>query len=383
MNILLNFIPLKQGGGVQVGLDFLSQAKLFGKEHNWYIVATEGTPFVDYEYSENIYLVKIIPNKIISRLVFEYLSCKQVIKKVNPEVIYTQFGPVWPGAKNKVNVAGCAYSNLMYPEIDFWSALPIHKKLYKHQIDYFRKRRMLSADIVIFETEDLANRASKQNNLSIKKVMYVRPSVSSLISHSAEHSETVKKCKHLPRGFKVLLLAGYHHNKNIEILPKIAYELVNAHKIDDVVFIMTLLKDQKKTIEILKEAESLGVGKNVYNFEPVPYEGCTQLYKSVNAVILPSRLESFSNNIAEAWEMEKPLIISEFDWSKSICGGAAIYVNFNDSKDAANKIASLYNNALMRSDYVQKGKAMLAAYPKSKERFFSYLKIIEKAALHN
>ncbi len=42
-------MSFKQGGGVQVGLVFLNQAKLFGMEHEWYVVATEDTPFVNNE----------------------------------------------------------------------------------------------------------------------------------------------------------------------------------------------------------------------------------------------------------------------------------------------------------------------------------------------
>ena len=54
MRIILNLIPLKTGGGVQVALDFLKQAESYGKDHQWFIVARKNGPFSDYKSSSNI-----------------------------------------------------------------------------------------------------------------------------------------------------------------------------------------------------------------------------------------------------------------------------------------------------------------------------------------
>lgn len=82
MDIILNFIPLKQGGGVQVGLDFLNQAKQYGRDHIWHVVVTENTPFSAYQYSDNIKLSAVIKNNIVSRLLFEYFGCKKLIGRI-------------------------------------------------------------------------------------------------------------------------------------------------------------------------------------------------------------------------------------------------------------------------------------------------------------
>lgn len=375
MNIILNYIPLKSGGGVQVGLDFISNINDLGNKHNWYLVCTENTPFQCIPDSDNLKLVKVIKNNVFSRLWFELFVCRSLLKEYKADVVYTQFGPYWYGS-NVINIVGCAYSNLMYPELDFWQALPPIKKAIKNLIDVYRKKLMLSSDVIIYETEDLANRAISQNNLSKKKVFFVRPSPSSLVAKYQDHNETRIKCKSLPKSFLVLLLAGYHPNKNIELLPGIAVEL-KSRGIKDIKFVVTLPKDNNGTQKILDLAENLQVSEYIYNFEPVVPEGCSELYRSVDLVILPARLESFSNNISESWAMEKPFMISNLDWARSICGDGAAYFNFDDAFDAADKIIEIKNNDNLRNQLISSGIKMLKSYPDSRDRFSSYLKIIE------
>ncbi len=378
MNILLNFIPLKRGGGVQVGLDFIRQLRVYGKEHRWILVATEGAVFEDVELDGVLVEKYLVKNDLWHRLYFELFGCRKLIQSSNADVVYTQFGPYWPGAK-VVNVAGCAYSNLMYPELDFWFSLPPHKKIIKKVIDYFRKRRMLGADVIVYETEDLATRSMAQNGLDASKVKFVLPAASSLVSADNGENATDKKAAGIPSGFRVLLLAGYHPNKNIELLPAVVERLRDVHGVEDIVFVITLPLDSTAARKIINDAERRGVKNNIYNIGPIPQHECRSLYCAVNAVILPSRLESFSNNIAESWVMEKPLLISDFDWSRSLCADAAIYIRYDDPDDTANKLVALYNDVDVRKEVVEYGLARLNEYPTPEQRFMAYLDIIEQA----
>jgi len=375
MNIILNFIPLKSGGGVQVGLDFISNIVTFGYKHNWYLVCTENTPFQFLEESNCFKIIKVIKNEKLSRLWFEVIGCRSLIVKYKIDVIYTQFGPLWYGS-NVRNVVGCAYSNLMYPEIDFWKKLSFPKKTIKKTIDMYRKIQMLHADVIIYETEDLAKRAVMQNDLSEGKVFCVKSSPSTLVNKNKVHVETMVRCKSLPDGFLILLLAGYHPNKNIELLPRIA-AVLKSRNINDIKFIITLPVDNSGALEILNLVNQLEINDYVINFEPVSPEGCCELYRSIDLVILPARLESFSNNIAESWIMEKPFMISDFDWARSICGDGALYFAYDDEVDAADKIVEIKNNIDLKEHLIHEGLNMLKTYPSSSERFLEYLTIIE------
>lgn len=375
MKIIVNLLPLKTGGGVQVALDFLAQANLYGKEHTWLVVARKDGPFSDYPETSNIKVVALVEDNIRSRLYFEYFGCKTLINKYQPDLIYTQFGPHWPGSR-VTNVAGCAYSNIFYPDLDFWGSLPPLKRLVKKCIDRLRLKRILAADVRIFETKDLADRAINQYGLSKSSVFYVRAAVSSLVTESSFHVETQLRCESLPRGYKILLLSGYHPNKNIEFLVDTAADL-KRRGIKDVSFILTLPESDPGTQTVIEKINSLGVTDYIYNFGPVPQAGCCELYRYCNAAILPSTLESFSNMIAESWAMKKLLYISDLSWGRSLCGSGAVYYDFLNSESLINQIVRYKEDNVLAEEVIEAGSKELSGYPSSKERFLSYLSIIE------
>ena len=378
MKILLNFVPLKSGGGVQVGLDFLRQLEENGGDHTWHLVATSGTPFAEISESGNLRLECVVPRNLARRLWFEYVGCRRLINAIAPDVIYTQFGPQWPGGRRSFNVVGCAYSNLFYPEIDFWGALPVHKRVVKAIIDQRRLSRLKMADKVIFETRDLAVRAEAQGVVESGKATVVMPTVSSLVTPECFHDATRSKCADLPAGYRILLLSVYNRNKNIELLPYIAERLRNSDICPGVKFVITLPKNSSGANKVLDLARRLGVAEDIVNFGAVPYEGCAELYRACDAVILPAQLESFSNTIGEAWNMQRPLIISDFDWSRSICGDAALYVRYMDAADTARQIEKLVCDEGRRSELIANGTERLKTFPSAERRFLDYLRLIEE-----
>lgn len=377
MKILLNFVPLKSGGGLQVGLDFVRHAQQRGSMHQWFLVATEGTLLAQTAETEHFHVAAILPRTLVARLWFEYVGCRSLLNRIKPDVIYTQFGPQWPAARIK-QIVGCAYSNLLYPEIDFWGTLPFLQRTVRKLIDIGRTRRLLAADHIIFETPDLAERAITILGRSRTQVSCVRPSVSSLIGLDTEHADTRDRCASIPQGFRVLLLSVFHPNKNIEMLPDIAVALRDTHGVSDVVFVLTLPPKHPGTARVTAKARSLGVEHYLYNLGPIPQQGCAEAYRACQAVILPSQLESFSNNIAEAWTMQKPLLITDMDWSRALCGEGALYFPYNNAASAAMQLLRLKTDNELYQSTITRGQEVLASYPTAEARFGQYLALIER-----
>jgi len=381
MNIVLNFVPLKSGGGVQVGLDFIEQLRRSGKRHQWFLVATEGTPLSRTQECRHFQVVKRVGNSICSRLWFEYFGCRNLIANLKADLVYTQFGPQWPGA-SVINIVGCAYSNLFYPEIDFWGGLPFLKRVSRICVDMMRMSRLRRAHHVIFETEDLARRAVSLTGLKSERVSWVKPSISSLVALDKVHAPTRELFEELPLGFKVLLLSTYNPNKNIELLPHIASALNERDPYNDVLFVITLPPRSDNLERIMRAARELGVEKRIVNVGPIQHEGCSEAYRACDLVILPSQLESFSNTIAEAWMMQRPLLISDIDWARSLCGTGAAYFQYRNPQSAAEQILRLRKNNACYRNLVSEGERMLHTYPEPVDRFKQYLEIIEQYGPH-
>jgi glycosyltransferase involved in cell wall biosynthesis len=380
MNVLLNFLPLKSGGGLQVGLDFAAQARKAGNRHHWFLVATAGTPLAELGAAENFQVLKAVPRSWQARLWFESFGCRRILKTLRPQVVYTQFGPQWPGAARAVNVVGCAYANLCYPEIDFWRRLPPAQRRWRTVVDHLRRRRIQQADAVIFETQDLAERAVKHLRLDPQCVHVVRPSVSSLVGEHVQDPETKTRCDALPPGFRVLLLSVYNPNKNFELLPRIAHALRARARDNDTLFVLTLPQHSPQWHALRSAAQALGVADRLINLGPVPQHGCAELYRACDAVILPSQLESFSNTIAESWAMSRPLLIGDLPWARALCGRAAAYFPYDSHIAAAQRLLELRHDAARRAELVAAGRRQLAQYSTPEQRFRQYLDILEHHA---
>lgn len=375
MKILLNLLPLKTGGGVQVALDFLENVAQYGRSHEWFVICREEMPFERY-CKHHIKLAARVADNLFSRARFEWLEHSKLSKSIKPDVALTLFGPHLR-VEDAINIGGCAYSNLFYPEIDFWQGLPPHKKLTKRIKDQLRLQRLKKNDITIFETEDLAKRA-KTLLPSKQRVTFLRPACSSLVMDDSHHPATRSLCKKIPSSFNITLISGYHPNKNIEFLATTAREL-KRKGIFNVCFILTLPPSHPKVQAFFKRVQNEGLVDYFYNLGPIPQEGCAEVYKACHASILPSNLESFSNMIAESWAMRKPLLISDQSWSRGLCEDGAIYYPHLDSVELANKIIGLKSGQLNIDESIKRGLDQLNKYPSSKDRFAQYLQLIENS----
>lgn len=376
MKILLNLLPLKTGGGVQVALDFLENIAQYGKQHEWLVICRAGMPFEQY-CKRHIKLVARVADNLPSRAKFEWLGYAQISKTLQPEVALTLFGPHLR-IQGAVNIGGCAYSNLFYPEIDFWQGLPSHRKLIKKVIDQLRFKRLAHNDITIFETEDLAKRAKKILQPK-QKVTFIRPACSSLVNKDRSHTATQSKCQKIPKAFTITLISGYHPNKNIEFLASVARELKRMGEIG-ICFVLTLPPSNPKVQEFFTGVKNANLGAYFYNLGPVPQAGCAEVYRACDAAILPSNLESFSNMIAESWAMQKPLLISDQSWSRSICADGAIYYPHLKPAELARKIVALKSGEINVQACIARGLNQLNQYPTSHDRFVQYLQLIEQTA---
>jgi glycosyltransferase involved in cell wall biosynthesis len=229
---------------------------------------------------------------------------------------------------------------------------------------------------LIVESAAIAVRAQKIHGLPASKIYHVQPSISSLVSPESVHLGVRDRCQALPAGFRILMLSGYRAHKNIELIPRVAHRLRQLNPRSDIYFVLTLRHDDPKTLEILQAASALGVLDMVENIGPVPAEGCAELYRSCDAVFLPSRGESVSNNVMESWIMRRPLVVSDLEWARSACGTGAIYFEFDNEQDAAVKLAELRERPEMYENLVRRGQEELAKYNTPMTRYQQYLDVM-------
>ncbi len=147
-------------------------------------------------------------------------------------------------------------------------------------------------------------------------------------------------------------------------------------------FLLTAPKDNSHIHrKFLLLCQKYKVEEEITIMGTIKKEELESLYRQVDFVFLLSKLESFSNNIIEAYTFKKPLIVSNETWAKQLCGKAAIYVERNDPKDIFNKINKLINDTDSYDKYINLGSQQLKKFPMIEEKInqeFNFLKYVYK-----
>lgn len=369
--VLINFLPIVSGGGLQNALTFI-----LNLPNDSRIVALVRQDSLIANALKDKGISKIEASKgILGRLLLEIL-----VSLLSPRgiVCLTLFGPRPLGSRGHLyNIIGFAYSNILYPEFDFWDWCNPIEKLRRRLIDKYRRWSAVTSDEVIFETDVLLKRAKEIKDFSSLQshVVYMAPSnaISSEQKLDCDMVDRLNKfAAHNP--YLILYLSSPHPNKRIHMLA----DILAADTSQTFAFVTTLDSSHWYTKQVNSRVIKLGVDKRFINIGPVRPTQVGCLIDKVHAMINIARLESFSNNWVEAWRKEKPLITTDSDWARCSCKSGALYVDPNKPDIAAEKIKMLLIDADLNISLKLAGQAILAEYPSAQQKTDHLLDIINK-----
>ena len=375
LNIIVNLSHLIKGGGQNVGLNFLLTLQELQLKDNYIFLVPQKSNIEKIVKSLGVEYITF-PSNAISRIIKEIFILPTLIKKYKINLVYTYFGFTVLN-RNVIQICGNAVSNIFYPEIKFWSEYQGCQLFKRKLIDKYRMWGVKRAHGVIFENMEMKNRAVNMFGLDKKKVVFIRPSIFENYSSKNDHSHNDIK-KNSSNKLRLLFLCGWQLNKNVMRIPEIALEL--AKYTEDFEIVLTAPKDYSKNHIIFeRKVKDLGVYKYINHLGIIDKINLASLYKSIDIVLLLSKLESFSNNIIEAWFYKKPLLITDSDWSRSICKEAAFYVDRDNIQNIAKSVIFIANNANNSiNKCILRGTAELKKYPTLKDKTILELAFIKK-----
>jgi glycosyltransferase involved in cell wall biosynthesis len=376
MKILVNLLPIKQGGGQQVAFNFLNILSSHNFDASFHILATQGT-YIAQKLTEKSDISSklahtIIPDSIPQRFSFENFGVNRLVKKEGIDAIFTLFGPSLK-VRGVPSITGCAYSNLFFPEIQFWHGSWFNRTS-KALIDKYRLKKTLQADALVFENNAMLLRAEKL--FGVKHAVFIKPSIS--LSQEAPSVRFHQQKRNLAaERFKILMLAGWHPNKRLDIVPDVLASLKKNHPDVQAEFILTVAPEASESQALMQRATALGVVEKIRLVGQVSTADVPHMAAEVQAFGLFSLLESFSNNIIEAWAYNRPLIVADEEWARAICNDAAVYIDRNSADDIADKIAQLARHEAEYKRLVAAGKAEIETYPTPFEKVEQQIKFVK------
>lgn len=374
MKLLLNFSTLKAGGGQNVALNFLNEfftKELYKKYEDCCYMVSSGSVIENFLFNhthkDNIFS---LPANPLKRLYREFFSARRFIKRKRVDVIYTYFGyGLFP--KRIPQIIGSAVSNIYFPEINFWEGYSGLTLKRRQLVDSYRLWGVKRAQGIIFETNLLEKRCHKLYHPQGKTIT-IQPSI--FCPKETVSFDFSVNFDNIPKG---LFLCGWQRNKQVMLIPQIAACLKKQSV--PFLFVLTAPIDESPLHkQFMAKAKELNVEEYIYLSGIVAKPMLPNLYRKIDFVFLLSKLESFSNNIIEAWTYAKPLIASDEEWTHAICGNSAIYVERDNPEKIASCIIDCLKNKTTTSSAVEIGRKLLASYPTIEERTRQELNFIEE-----
>lgn len=362
MKLLINTSNIVVGGGIQVSLSFLEALKNHSNnEYHVFLSPAVGNQLDLALFGDNFsfYDIPISPSKIKSGFkIRKQLSNLESV--INPDLVFTVFGPAYWSPKS-LHVSGFANGWCYNPHSIAFDRLgtfgKIKSKLLIKLKNYFIKK----SDYLIVETK-----TAKQNIIK-----YLHYNGDEIFVVGNTFHQIFKKAKALKKStnessFKLLVLSSFYPNKNLSIINEVVQQLSSKSKIK-FKFLLTLPEDTFN--------ENFAKHTYIKNIGLQRIEDCPRLYINADALFLPTLLETFTANYPEAMKMQTPILTSNLDFARELCGEAALYFDPLSAEDIANKIIELQSNQVLQEELIEKGSLKLKEFESAESRTSKYLDI--------
>ncbi|HEX2893685.1 MAG TPA: glycosyltransferase family 4 protein [Marmoricola sp.] len=347
--ITIDVTNQRAGGGLQVALSTL---EAIGDDVAVRLVCLNSGPLEKVGRSRGWQVVVRRDSRMLRAL--RQLAPKFLRNRdIDASVVYTVFGPPMRGPRIDTTIVGVAYSNLFYPELNFWRNENLGRRLARRVRDSLRLRAILKADALVFETEATRSRAVQQHpQLKSRSTMVMPP------APRAEFDGIgMGRVRH-PRAVpQILLASSWHPNKNLEMVPYVAAAMRDMGA--QGIFALTLVPQSDGARRLSELARDLGVEERIKFIGRINPHEMTAAVGASDCILLISELESFSNNVIEALAAGVPLVVSDRDWARSAAGAAALYCDPTSAPSVARAVMRATSDVSLRESLATEGREVL------------------------
>jgi glycosyltransferase involved in cell wall biosynthesis len=366
MNILINCSNLKIGGGLQVAHSFLYELLKY-PQHKYIVLLSQQMSGIinETDFGQNfIFIHYSIQFSWRGKNTF----LDNIVTKHKVEKVFTVFGPAY--WKPKVfHVCGYAKPQYVYKESPFFTQLPLKEKMKLKIKELIHLHSFRQAQLLITENEDVTERLKKI--IRDKKIVTITNNYNQIFDNGKLGDKSIRLPEY--EGLTLLTVSANYPHKNLQTIPKVISCLIKNNPELKFRFVLTLTEQQfglKPDKDIRNHI--LFIGK-------VSINQCPYLYEQSDFLFLPTLLECFSASYAEAMRMQKPILTSDLDFAKGLCGDAALYFNPLSVQDIAAKIVMLAGSKQLQNNLIENGNKQLLKFDNYKERAKKYLEVIENA----
>ncbi|NLU96890.1 hypothetical protein B6N13_02100 [Marinomonas sp. UCMA 3892] len=361
IKVLVNGLNSNSAGGLNVLSNFLLSSLKNKDERVEYFVLVSSDILSKNSLFEGVHFIKV--SKIFSYSyfnLFSYFLLFLFIEKKYKIDVVLNFGDLIPVCRSRM-VYYFDWAYAVYPESDIWKDMSV-KNLIVRKLKVFNIRLLIKyCSLVIAQTEVVKKKI--KSTLFYDRVKVVNNTV------SFDFGEATKDLVYdFKTGFKFLYITRYYPHKNIESLMEVA-KIIKKNG-DDFKIVLTIDETHhKKSKKLIEDIHIEGLGSVIINVGEVKRGDIPALFSSVDALLMPTLLESYSASYLESMYFGKPIFTSNYDFSKEVCADVAIYFDPLNPQDIYSKIKEVVLNGGGISERVKKGQALVHDIPSSDDCF--------------
>lgn len=311
-NILINGLKAKAGGGKNILMNFLSGLNS-GQTWNTYYVLCPDIEEYCHLQSDSIRIIdvrNIFKLNILFPALYFY-EMPKLLDRYKIDLIFNFGDVIIPASRHQIYFFDWAYA--VYDEDYIWKRMGIK--------DYLMRKTKAGLINLYINKIDLVLAQSNVINCRLRQ-KYGIENVETLATPISDFKEASNEFLdfNLPKDkIKFLFPAGWAPHKNFELIVHLS-QWVYQNKLPYVLVLCVQQKDVDKHLRGLQTETTINLGI-------VPGKQMNALYKQCDTLFLPSLIESYGLPYVEAMAHNMPIVTSDLDFAREMCGELAHYFN--------------------------------------------------------
>lgn len=311
MIILINATASKSGGALSIARDFFDFLTTLTDCDQYYIITCSSMIEERYSCVKNLYIHKLPQQNWISRIIWDEKGLKRYCKKSNivPDIIIS----LQNTCVNYGKIKQFVYYHQTLPLYKYkWSLFNINEFilfLYAKFYPFFVRRNNKNAYYVVQLPCIKEMFIEKYKRIDSARIRVVKPNLPLLKIYSVKKQSENKFVFFFP----ATSISYKNHSMIIDAL--VAIEKVNSSFLDKIRIDFTVDKLDKRVMKKIEKSLNPGV----CNFlGQLSYEEVVEHYYNVDALLFPSKIESFGLPLYEAASTGLPIIASDLPYAHEV-----------------------------------------------------------------
>lgn len=373
MNILVNASNLKTGGGVQVADSVCCRLGNY-PEHRFVVVLSsafaETRRRLDEAGCANVRVfTHDVRNSVPTVLLGRDTFLDRLVGEYEVHAVLTMFGPSRWNPRCP-HLSGFAMPHLVLPDSPFF--LRMNR--------WQRGRQRLRSAVLAYFFRRSSRHFYTENPYISAKVRKLFPgsevyTVSNYYNQVYDRPGMWRERK-LPafEGTTLLTVTAAYPHKNLGISLDVARLLRRDHPDFRFRFVFTIGEGDFPQVPEELRAHFLFLGK-------VDITACPSLYAQCDIMFQPTLLECFTATYPEAMKMCRPIVTTDIEFARGLCGDAARYYSPLSADAAAGAVYEVaVNEGGIRERLVAEGLRRLAKFDNYEQRTDKLIGILERMA---